>query len=119
MAATNMSNEGFQIQFASVMESVLKTAVTETTKLFETIIGDLRGEISRIKEENEDLKSRLRSHEITKRWTGGSERQTAEPRPSQSTTRIGKCDIGVQCGEVKTLAAIASYLSIYVQITHP
>ncbi|XP_029622433.1 uncharacterized protein LOC115202438 [Salmo trutta] len=97
MAATNMSNDGFHIQFASVMESVLKTAVTETTKLFETTIGDLRAEISRIKEENEDLKSRLRSHEITKRWTGESERQTAEPRPSQSTTRIGKCDIGVQC----------------------
>ncbi|XP_038837931.1 mucin-2-like [Salvelinus namaycush] len=100
MAATNMSNDRFKIQFASVMESVLKTAVTETTKLFETTIADLRAKISRIKEENEDLKSSLRSHEITKRWTGESERQTAEPRPSQSTTLIGKCDIGVQCGKV-------------------
>ncbi|XP_071264087.1 calphotin-like isoform X2 [Salvelinus alpinus] len=97
MAATNMSNDSFKIQFASVMESVLKTAVTETTQLFETTIADLRAKISRIKEENEDLKSSLRSHEITKRWTGESERQTLEPRPSQSTTRIGKCDIGVQC----------------------
>ncbi|XP_014065381.2 uncharacterized protein [Salmo salar] len=92
-----MSKECFQTQFAFVMESVLKTAVTETTKLFETTIEELRAEISRIKEENEDLKSRLRSLENVKKSTGESERQTAEPGPSQRTSRIGKRDIGVQC----------------------
>ncbi|XP_064859701.1 uncharacterized protein LOC115122068 [Oncorhynchus nerka] len=66
-------------------------------KLFETTIEELRAERSRIKKENKDLKSRRRSHEITKRWTGESERQNH--RPSQSATRIGKCDIGVQCCE--------------------
>ncbi|CAB1327013.1 unnamed protein product [Coregonus sp. 'balchen'] len=97
MAAANMLKDGFQIQFASVMESVLKTAVTETTKLYETTIEELRAEICRIKEENEYLKSRIRSPENAKKSTGESESQTAEPRPSQRTTRIGKCDIGVQC----------------------
>ncbi|XP_055765644.1 uncharacterized protein LOC129841407 [Salvelinus fontinalis] len=92
-----MSKECFQTQFAFVMESVLKTAVTETTKLFETTIEELRAEISRIKEENEDLKSRLRSLENVKISTGESERQTAEPGPSQRTSRNGKRDIGVQC----------------------
>ncbi|KAM9398975.1 uncharacterized protein ACWYII_031383 [Salvelinus alpinus] len=92
-----MSKECFQTQFAFVMESVLKTAVTETTKLFETTIEELRAEISRIKEENKDLKSRLRSLENVKISTGESERQTAEPGPSQRTSRIGKRDIGVQC----------------------
>uniref|UniRef100_A0A4W5RGR0 Zinc finger protein 865 n=1 Tax=Hucho hucho TaxID=62062 RepID=A0A4W5RGR0_9TELE len=92
-----MSKECFQTQFAFVMESVLKTAVTETTKLFETTIEELRAEISRIKEENGDLKSRLRSLENAKISTGESESQTAEPGPSQRTSRIGKRDIGVQC----------------------
>ncbi|XP_064819220.1 proteoglycan 4-like [Oncorhynchus masou masou] len=92
-----MSKECFQTQFAFVMESVLNTAVTETTKLFEKTIEELRAEISRIKEENEDLKSRLRSLENVKKSTGESERQTAVPGPSQRTSRIGKRDIGVQC----------------------
>ncbi|CDQ85044.1 unnamed protein product [Oncorhynchus mykiss] len=92
-----MSKECFQTQFAFVMESVLNTAVTETTKLFEKTIEELRAEISRIKEENEDLKTRLRSLENVKKSTGESERQTAEPGPSQRTSRIGKRDIGVQC----------------------
>jgi regulator of replication initiation timing len=99
MAAANMAREGFETQFASVMESVLNTAVTETTKLFEKTIEELRAEISRIKQENEDLKTRLRSPENVKKSTGESERQTAEPGPSQRTSRIGKRDIGVQCGE--------------------
>ncbi|XP_052364655.1 mucin-5AC-like [Oncorhynchus keta] len=92
-----MSKECFQTQFAFVMESVLNTAVTETTKLFEKTIEELRAEISRIKEENKDLKTRLRSLENVKKSTGESERQTAEPGPSQRTSRIGKRDIGVQC----------------------
>uniref|UniRef100_A0A4W5RLA9 C2H2-type domain-containing protein n=1 Tax=Hucho hucho TaxID=62062 RepID=A0A4W5RLA9_9TELE len=92
-----MSKECFQTQFAFVMESVLKTAVTETTKLFETTIEELRDEISRIKEENGDLKSRLRSLENAKKSTGESERKTAEPGSCQRTSRIGKRDFGVQC----------------------
>ncbi|XP_055765462.1 zinc finger protein 777-like [Salvelinus fontinalis] len=96
MAAANMAKEGFQTQFASVMEKVLKTAVMETTQLFETTIEELRCEIFRINEENEDLKSRIRTPENAKKSTGESE--TAEPGPSQRTTsHIGKRDIGVQC----------------------
>ncbi|XP_014065378.2 uncharacterized protein [Salmo salar] len=98
MAAANMAKEGFQTQFASVMEKVLKTAVMETTQLFETTIEELRSEICRIKEENKDLKSRIRSPENAKKSTGESERQTAEPGTSQRTnSNIGKRDIGVQC----------------------
>ncbi|XP_041729528.2 uncharacterized protein LOC121560673 [Coregonus clupeaformis] len=97
MAAANMAKDGFQTQFASVMEKVLKTAVIETTTLFETTIEELRAEISRIKEENEDLKSSLRSPENAKKSTGESESQTAETGSSQTTSHIGKRDIGVQC----------------------
>ncbi|KAJ8000600.1 hypothetical protein DPEC_G00182060 [Dallia pectoralis] len=85
--------KGFQTQFASVMETVLKTAVTETTKLFETTIEELRGEISRIKDENDGLKSKLLSLENEKKSRRESESQTAEPGRSSITTR----NIGVQC----------------------
>ncbi|XP_069021988.1 uncharacterized protein [Embiotoca jacksoni] len=53
-----MSADDFQTKYSSVMESMLKGAVAETTKLFETMVDELKAEISRIKEENDDLKTR-------------------------------------------------------------
>ncbi|XP_049900191.1 uncharacterized protein LOC126390104 [Epinephelus moara] len=53
-----MSADDFQTKYSSVMESMLKAAIAETTKLFETMVDELKAEISRIKRENEDLKTR-------------------------------------------------------------
>ncbi|KAM6942200.1 uncharacterized protein PEZ65_004104 [Lycodopsis pacificus] len=53
-----MSADDFQTKYSSVMESMLKSAIAETTKLFETMVDELKAEISRVKEENEDLKIR-------------------------------------------------------------
>ncbi|XP_076003995.1 uncharacterized protein LOC142996793 [Genypterus blacodes] len=58
-----MSADDFQTRYASVMESVVRSAIAETTKLFETMVNDLNAEISRIKKENEDLKSRCTEFE--------------------------------------------------------
>ncbi|XP_033181061.1 uncharacterized protein LOC113128171 [Mastacembelus armatus] len=61
-----MSADDFQTKYASVMESMLKSAVAETTKLFETMVDELKAEISRIKKENEDLKTRCLQFENSK-----------------------------------------------------
>ncbi|KAK9539636.1 hypothetical protein VZT92_002139 [Zoarces viviparus] len=53
-----MSADDFQTKYSSVMESMLKSAIAETTKLFETMVDELKAEISRVKKENEDLKIR-------------------------------------------------------------
>ncbi|XP_031720442.1 mucin-5AC-like [Anarrhichthys ocellatus] len=53
-----MSADDFQTKYSSVMESMLKSAIAETTKLFETMVDELKAEISRVKKENEGLKIR-------------------------------------------------------------
>ncbi|XP_040002404.1 mucin-6 [Xiphias gladius] len=90
-----MSADDFQTKYASVMESMLKSAIAETTKLFETMVDDLKAEISRIKKENEDLKTRCSQFENGKShatdYTGESE---PLPRPSDGSE---KRDTAVQC----------------------
>lgn len=96
-----MSADDFQTKYASVMESMLKSAIAETTKLFETMVDDLKAEISRIKKENEDLKTRCSQFENGKShatdYTGESE---PLPRPSDGSE---KRDTAVQCGELRFL----------------
>nr|XP_046259675.1 uncharacterized protein LOC124066885 isoform X2 [Scatophagus argus] len=58
-----MSADDFQTKYASVMDSMLKSAIAETTKLFESMVDELKAEISRIKKENEDLKARCSLYE--------------------------------------------------------
>ncbi|KAK5866388.1 hypothetical protein PBY51_020584 [Eleginops maclovinus] len=53
-----MSADNFQTKYSSVMESMLKAAIAETTKLFETMVDELKAEISNMKKENEELKTR-------------------------------------------------------------
>lgn len=94
-----MATDCFQSQFASVMESVMKTAVAETTKLFETTIEEMGAEISRIKEENGDLKTKLLSLENEKKSVGVCDGESRESGPSPAPSRIEQHDVGVQCGE--------------------
>ncbi|XP_034045258.1 mucin-2 isoform X2 [Thalassophryne amazonica] len=58
-----MSADDFQKMYASVMEGMLKSAVAETRKLFETMVDDLKSEISKIKKENEELKTKCNQFE--------------------------------------------------------
>ncbi|KAM7393690.1 hypothetical protein PAMP_020544 [Pampus punctatissimus] len=93
-----MSADDFQTKYASVMESMLKTAVAETTKLFETMVDELKAEISIIKKENEDLKTRCIQFEKAKSQvtvhTGESE-PLLGPRDGSE-----RRDAAVQCDHV-------------------
>lgn len=93
-----MSADDFQTKYASVMESMLKSAIAETTKLFETMVNDLKAEISKIKKENEDLKTRCSQFERRKSQpTVDTTESEPLPRPSDSNE---KRDTAVQCGEL-------------------
>ncbi|GLD61033.1 mucin-5AC-like isoform X1 [Lates japonicus] len=90
-----MSADDFQTKYASVMESMLKSAIAETTKLFETMVNDLKAEISKIKKENEDLKTRCSQFERGKSQpTADTTESEPLPRPSDSNE---KRDTAVQC----------------------
>ncbi|KAM4750127.1 uncharacterized protein FYW61_000302 isoform 2-T2 [Anableps anableps] len=90
-----MSADDFQSKYASVMESMLKSAIAETTKLFENMVDELKAEISKIKKENEDLKTRCFQYETAK------SKPDAHTGESHSVTEAGdaseKCDTAVQC----------------------
>ncbi len=93
-----MSADDFQTKYASVMESMLKSAVAETTKLFETMVDELKAEISRIKKENEDLKTRCSQFENARSQPGVYTGES-EPLPGRSDGSE-KRDTAVQCGEL-------------------
>lgn len=90
-----MSADDFQTKYASVMESMLKSAVAETTKLFETMVDELKAEISRIKKENEDLKTRCSQYESARSQLTFYTRET-EPPPGRSNCSK-KRDRAIQC----------------------
>lgn len=48
----------FQTQFASIMEILLSAAMTETAKLYQSCVLELRAEITRVQAENNTLKCR-------------------------------------------------------------
>lgn len=76
-----MSAHDFEGKCASVLESILQSAIAETTKLFEAMVDELRAEMSRIKEENDDLRAKCSYFEC------------AANNPSE------KRHVAVQCGE--------------------
>lgn len=76
-----MSAHDFQDKCACVMESILQSAIAETTKLFEAMVDEMKAEISRIKKENDDLKAKCSYFEC------------AGNNPSE------KRHAAVQCGE--------------------
>lgn len=82
-----MSAHDFQAKFASVMESILQSAIAESTKLFEAMVDELKADISRIKKDNDDLKSRCSQFE------GAQEDAPAGKKPTE------KRHSAVQCGE--------------------
>ncbi|XP_007544392.1 uncharacterized protein LOC103132521 [Poecilia formosa] len=90
-----MSADDFQSKYASVMESMLKSAIAETTKLFENMVDELKEEISKIKKENEDLKTRCFQYETAK------SKPVSHTGESHSVTEPGdaseKCDTAIQC----------------------
>ncbi|XP_070830610.1 uncharacterized protein [Chaetodon trifascialis] len=90
-----MSADDFQTKYASVMDSMLKSAIAETTKLFETMVDELKAEISRIKKENEDLKTRCSRFENASSQPTFYTRES-EPLPGRSD-RSEKRDTAVQC----------------------
>ncbi|XP_011610695.2 uncharacterized protein isoform X1 [Takifugu rubripes] len=75
-----MSAHDFEEKCSSVMESILQSAIAETTKLFEAMVDELRAEMSRIKEENDDLRAKCSYFEC------------AANNPSE------KRHVAVQCG---------------------
>lgn len=87
-----MSVDDFQTKYTTVMDSMLKRTVAETTKLFETMVDELRAEISRVKKENEELKARCRQFESTRR-------DPAECMGQEKLHPGRKRDTAVQCGK--------------------
>ncbi|KAL7889698.1 hypothetical protein AOLI_G00019560 [Acnodon oligacanthus] len=82
---------GFQTQFASVMENVLKAAVGEATKLFERTLQTLRAELVHLRQENVELKSGALAHQFKTRLAAeGAQRTEATAGPPRR-------DVGVQC----------------------
>ncbi|XP_055361630.1 uncharacterized protein LOC114849187 isoform X2 [Betta splendens] len=55
-----MSADDFQTKYSSVMETMLKSAVAETRKLFEAMVDELKAEISKLKAENDDLRTKYK-----------------------------------------------------------
>lgn len=82
-----MSAHDFQAKFASVMESILHSAVAETTKLFEAMVDELKADMSIIKKDNDDLKAKCSQFE--------SAQKDAIARNNSSKKRHS----AVQCGK--------------------
>ncbi|XP_060782339.1 uncharacterized protein LOC132889645 isoform X2 [Neoarius graeffei] len=78
---------GFEAQFTSVMQNVLRTTVGEATKLFEQTLQRLKAELLHLRQENVDLKSGIfPPHSKPKEGGDGC------PRAHHA-----KRDVGVQC----------------------
>nr|XP_033941669.1 mucin-5AC [Pseudochaenichthys georgianus] len=94
-----MSSDDFQTKYSSVMESMLKAAIAETTKLFETMVDELKVEISKMKTENEELKTRCWQFEIERNErtvfivSGESEPPPGPSDGSEKRDQAIQCDI--------------------------
>ncbi|KAK3573311.1 hypothetical protein QTP86_022693, partial [Hemibagrus guttatus] len=78
---------GFETQFSSVMQNVLRTAVGEATKLFEQTLHQLKAELLHLRQENVDLKSGIFTPPYKTEGAGDG----------CSSAVHAKRDIGVQC----------------------
>lgn len=101
-----MSGDDFQTRYATVMDSMLKSAIAETTKLFETMVDELKEEISKMKKENEDLKSKCDEYENAQN-PKHTKMKKGDPDPGLSSVS-DKRDTAVQCGELSTMLAISN-----------
>ncbi|XP_032384035.1 mucin-2 isoform X6 [Etheostoma spectabile] len=90
-----MSADDFQTKYSSVMEGMLKGAIAETTKLFETMVDELKAELSKIKKENEELKTKCSQFEnVRNQLTVDTRESEPPPGPSDGSE---KRDRAVQC----------------------
>lgn len=92
-----MSADDFQTKYSSVMESMLKSAIAETTKLFETMVDELKAEISQMKKENEDLKTRCSQFEEARNQPAVDSRESDPPPPPGPSDGSDRRDRAVQC----------------------
>lgn len=84
---------GTKKRYSSVMEKIIKNAVSETSKVLETVIAELKAEVLRVTDENENLKIRCSQfEEVVKKRSVYRETGTS-PEP----WIIEKCDKAVQC----------------------
>nr|XP_061839908.1 mucin-17-like [Nerophis lumbriciformis]XP_061839913.1 mucin-17-like [Nerophis lumbriciformis] len=84
-----MSTGDFQTKYASFMEGIVKSTVAETTKLFEGMVDELKEELSKVKMENEALKTTCRVKENAK--------TLAISESCQSDDVPEMCDTSIQC----------------------
>ncbi|KAJ0050421.1 hypothetical protein NL108_003634 [Boleophthalmus pectinirostris] len=88
-----MSTVGIRKRYTSAMERIIKNAVSESGKVLETIIAELKAEVLRVKSENENLKIRCSQfEEVVKKRSIYRETGTS-PEPYI----IERCDKAVQC----------------------
>ncbi|XP_001340263.4 uncharacterized protein [Danio rerio] len=81
--------DGFQTQFTHIMETLLQTAVRETTKLYQSTLQSLKAELVHLRVENVNKKTAHSSCQDTRRFP-----QTG----IQRTGSVSKYrDVGVQC----------------------
>ncbi|XP_061880723.1 mucin-2-like [Entelurus aequoreus] len=85
-----MSADDFQSKYASFMEHIVKSTVEETTKLFETMVDDLKAELSRAKMENEALKTTCRENETLN--TPSVNESSQSEGPERRDTAV-QCDL--------------------------
>uniref|UniRef100_A0A3Q3ECM7 Uncharacterized LOC109524532 n=2 Tax=Hippocampus comes TaxID=109280 RepID=A0A3Q3ECM7_HIPCM len=83
-----MSTDHFQTKYASFMEVLVKSTIAETTKLFETVVDELKTEISKLKAENEALKTTCRQK---------AEARTFAISDSGQSSLLTMRDSAVQC----------------------
>lgn len=98
-----MSTDDFQMKYAAVMETMLQSAIAETTKIFESMVDELKAEISRVRKENEDLKLRCSQFERSRNLSNISS-EDSRLLPGGRRDRSGKRDTAVQCGKSEFLS---------------
>lgn len=111
-----MSTGDFQTKYASVMESMLKGAIAETTKLFENMVDELKAEMSTMRKENEDLKTRCSQYESEKSQStvGGGETERLRGCSERRDTAV-QCDLVPFCTKLVEQCQPLGYSSLQNQ----
>ncbi|XP_072319044.1 uncharacterized protein [Eucyclogobius newberryi] len=93
-----MSTSGLQKRYTSAMEKIIKNAVSETSKVLETIIVELKAEVRRVKSENENLTIRCNQFEevVKKRSVYRETGTSPEPYIIERCDKAVQCDLGFQ-----------------------
>ena len=82
-----MSGDDFETRYLTAMHDMLQTAAAETRRIFEMVVGELKEEMSRVQQENQELRSKCgHLEERLTRWPqhGGHEAYRG-PKPGPGT----------------------------------